>query len=186
MGFRCAILDCPEWLGRAPKYMCNFKYELGKCCASGDACPPYNATCVVGGKTYHEGSKFNAPNKKCTECVCQEGFDGQFEEPFCRKDKCVEEVRWQKEINNFCAPTFISLDDCCPYNWKCPENEDKIVPAATPSDLKCKYGEQSLNIGDKFERTSGEKGKLSCECRIPPYLTCIQNYDYPAFAPDYY
>jgi len=185
MGFNCAVLDCPEWLHRKPRPGCHFKYELDKCCGGAEVCAPFATTCEVAGKTYHEGNTFDAPDKKCTKCVCESGFSGKFEAPFCKKKSCIDEVRRQVEVNTFCAPTFITLDDCCPHNWKCPEKEDKIVPAAKPSELKCKYGEQSLNIGDKFERTSGEKGKLSCECKIPPYMTCIQNYDYPSFAPEY-
>jgi len=186
MGFTCAVLDCPEWLGYRPEFGCHFKYELDKCCAGNQICPPFNVTCQVGDKTYREGDKFDSPDDKCTECVCQQGFEGKFEAPFCKKRGCIEEVYWQQEVYHFCAPTYISLDDCCPFNWVCPVKNDTIVSAKTPSkdtNLKCTFGETSLNIGDKFERTSGEKGKLSCECRIPPYLTCIQNYDYPAYAP---
>lgn len=38
MGFTCAILDCPEWLGQRPKPGCHFKYELDKCCHVGEVC----------------------------------------------------------------------------------------------------------------------------------------------------
>jgi len=175
MGFACAILDCPEWLGARPKPGCNFKYELDKCCTVGEVCPPYKATCEVNGKKYHEGDQFDAPDVKCTKCVCQEGFEGKFEAPFCKKRTCIDEARRQKEVYSFCAPSY-HLGDCCPVYWICPEEDDKIVAAATVknSNLKCKFGDKTLNIGDKFERTSGDIGKVSCECRIPPYLTCVQ------------
>ncbi|KAF2896098.1 hypothetical protein ILUMI_10076 [Ignelater luminosus] len=187
MGFRCAILDCPEWLGLRPTQGCHLKYELDKCCNVGKVCGSSDISCKVDGKTYYEGQQFSPSNTKCTECICKSGFEGKYEAPFCKKKSCIEEVDHQKEIKNFCAPSYISKGDCCPFNWICPEDSDIIIAAKNPSknpDLKCKFGKHNLGIGDTFSRTSG-KGKLSCECIIPPYLTCIQNYDYPSYAPEY-
>jgi len=185
MGFACAELDCPEWLGLRPKPGCYLKYKLNECCSDGEACPPYKATCEVSAKVYHEGEEFTPPNLKCTKCVCEEGFEGKFEAPFCKKRSCIDEARRQNEVYSFCAPSYHDLDDCCHVNWICPEKTDKFLTTTIVknSNLKCKFGNKNLKIGDKFERTSGEKGKVSCECRIPPYLTCVQNYEYPIYAP---
>ncbi|KAF2904741.1 hypothetical protein ILUMI_01435 [Ignelater luminosus] len=133
MGFTCAILDCPELLGLSSTPGCHFKYNLDKCCNVGEVWEPFDILCKVDGETYHEGQYFSPPNTKCTKCVCKSGFEGKYETPFCKKEYCIEEVDHQKEIKNFCAPSYISKDDCCPFSWICPEDSDTIVVAKTPS-----------------------------------------------------
>ncbi|KAF2902769.1 hypothetical protein ILUMI_03414 [Ignelater luminosus] len=178
--FVCAVLDCPEWLGKLAKPGCHLTYELDKCCSVGELCPPFNTKCEVDGMVYYKGQRFNPKSPNCLNCICQDGFQGKYVEPFCKKHECIEEVAYQNEIKAFCAPSYTSKDACCPYTWICPEN-DNIVPGKVPSKysgLKCKFGKDTLNIGDNFSRTSKYNGKLFCECRIPPFLTCTQNYQY--------
>ncbi|KAF2888502.1 hypothetical protein ILUMI_17671, partial [Ignelater luminosus] len=117
MGFTCAAIDCPYDPSLKPG--CHFKYELDKCCNVGQVCEPFNASCKVDGKTYHEGEQFSPSNIKCTKCVCQTGFKGKYEAPFCMKISCMQEVDRQKEIMSFCAPSYISINNCCPFNWIC-------------------------------------------------------------------
>ncbi|KAF2887841.1 hypothetical protein ILUMI_18332, partial [Ignelater luminosus] len=132
MGFTCAVVDCPEWLQQS-KPGCYFKHELDKCCTVGEVCGQSNVTCKVDGKTYRVGEQFSPSNNKCTRCICQNEFAGKYEAPFCKKRSCLEEIDRQKEINNFCAPTYTSNNDCCPFSWICPETKDAIVVAKTPS-----------------------------------------------------
>ncbi|KAF2890395.1 hypothetical protein ILUMI_15778, partial [Ignelater luminosus] len=132
MGFTCAVVDCPEWLQQS-KPGCYFKHELDKCCTVGEVCGQSNVTCKVDGKTYRVGEQFSPSNNKCTRCICQNEFAGKYEAPFCKKRSCIEEIDRQKEINNFCAPTYTSNNDCCPFSWICPETKDAIVVAKTPS-----------------------------------------------------
>ncbi|KAF2889819.1 hypothetical protein ILUMI_16354 [Ignelater luminosus] len=181
--FVCATLDCPEWLGYQANPGCYFTYEFDKCCSVGETCPPFNVTCKVSDKTFYEGEKFFPYDAKCTKCICRKGFKGKYEEPFCQKEACVVEINHQKDVKSFCAPSYLRLEDCCPYKWICPAvASDKVISAfkdaIKSSGPKCRFGQEELNIGDTFNRTSDNGGKVSCECRIPPYLTCIQNYEY--------
>lgn len=186
--YQCAILDCPEWLsgGRYPKPGCYLKYELNKCCGTGEVCPPFDklAKCLVDGKEYKEGQKFSPPvtlAQKCMECICQPGFQtGQYVEPFCRKSNCTVEIKRSHEVRTYCAPAYMRITDCCPWDWVCPEETDQILKAVNVKrpDLQCKFGVKLLNIADKFERVKimsiYEKFETKCECLVPPYVTCIK------------
>lgn len=182
----CAILDCPEWLGNIPyKPGCYLKYELNKCCSMGQVCPPFDdvATCTVGDKVYKEGERFEAPDRRCTKCVCQKGFDGKYEEPFCTKETCTAEIIHSKAIRDNCAPAYRNLDDCCPWDWICPEETDVIESSdesKSTSDLRCKFGDKSLKILDKFQRITAKteygKTEINCKCEVPPFLTCTVKY----------
>lgn len=58
--------------------------------------------------------------------------------------------------------------------------EDKAIPsesrqvATLSPDLKCKYGDHELQIGDKV---SDDNKCVECECQIPPMVTCVQKRD---------
>lgn len=183
--FNCAVLDCPEWLGSRPRPGCYLKQELGKCCAVGEICEPYPedlAKCEVEDKEYKEGEQFPSPNSNCMECVCQKGFKGKFEEPFCKKSNCSAEIRHSNDIRENCAPAYMNIGDCCPWDWICPEESDVIevstIPKKVGIGLQCKFGKKILNIGDKMDRTKimteYEKYETKCECIVPPFLTCTK------------
>jgi len=180
--FTCPpVMDgCAEyWVGGYPKPRCYLKYELNSCCAAGEMCPPFddNIKCEVNGATYDEGLNFDHPTQKCTQCVCHKGFEGKFEAPFCQKMNCTAEITHSGDINKFCAPLYNDHNSCCPKSWICPNPLGKYVSAGTPSnpDSHCKFGEKDMNIGDKYilaDKDFEEDGDLTCECLIPPYLTC--------------
>lgn len=47
------------------------------------------------------------------------------------------------------------------------------------ADLKCKFGEKLLNIGEGFQRNIGvfdSTKQVDCECILPPLLTCKGRY----------
>jgi hypothetical protein len=76
----------------------------------------------VDGKEYQEGEKFSIENS-CLDCVCQKGFKGKFEEPFCARRKCGDQLRHGEKIQKHCAP-FYAVDSgstvlCCPSSWVC-------------------------------------------------------------------
>ncbi|RZC39356.1 uncharacterized protein BDFB_013967 [Asbolus verrucosus] len=168
--FVCAVLDCPAWLGVPTTLGCYRKYSLNECCSTGEVCPPFDNVekCVVDGTEYKEGEHF-FPNNTCLICICQKGFNGKLEEPFCRRWNCgVQLKRSGENLKKFCAPWYDNSRDvlCCPYKWICLTEET------------CKFGEKSLKVGQKFEKFSVDDGfgkivdKVECECIIPPLVTC--------------
>lgn len=178
--FRCAITGCPDFEGGQIKPECSFTYLPGECCSNGLVCDASGAKCQVGGEEYLEGNKFSPPDGSCKVCICQKGFRGIFEEPFCRKKTCSVEIKFSKEIHENCAPAYNDLTDCCPWEFICPEESDVIIKASTTPnnsgvDLQCKYGDKIFNIGDRMERTE-EFNVAKCECKVPPLLTCQENY----------
>lgn len=42
-----------------------------------------------------------------------------------------------------------------------------------PDAPKCEFGSLSMNIGDRLKSNKDEKS--TCECEVPPMLTCTQN-----------
>jgi hypothetical protein len=80
---------------------------------------------MVYDKEYHEGQRFSIENS-CLDCVCQKGLKGKFEEPFCRRRKCGNQLRRGEKIQRHCAP-FYAVDSgssvlCCPDSWICCQN----------------------------------------------------------------
>jgi len=173
----CAEFWVPEFIQPG----CYLNYELNRCCSNGQKCPPFDDTakCTVNGVTYKEGQRFEHPHEKCTLCVCGKGFDGKFDESFCQKRNCSTEQRYSKEIDNYCAPVYKDdWDSCCPRKWICPSENGTHIPASTPPtdpNLQCKFGDKILLIGEKYEdqdRSEVRPQNVTCECVIPPYLTC--------------
>lgn len=66
-----------------------------------------------------EGQRFSSKNT-CSNCVCQKGFTGKYEAPFCKRNSCSMELRHGNDIKNKCAPVY-SKDNvrCCPQMWVC-------------------------------------------------------------------
>ncbi|KAJ8937259.1 hypothetical protein NQ318_020646, partial [Aromia moschata] len=124
--FECAILDCPEWSGQNTKPQCYRKYSLDACCSVREVCPPYDSSvkCVYNGIEYKEGENF-LPADSCWRCICQEGFKGKIEEPFCRRRVCGIQTKYQEKLQSRCAPLYYRKpyreNDpfCCPNKWIC-------------------------------------------------------------------
>lgn len=110
---------------------CLPKYNLNGCCNVGSICPPFTniTTCLVGGKIYYEGQLFY--NHDATKkCLCQKGFKGLFEDPFCIdvRPQCAPEILYSKDIENHCAPVFF-LNEDCPFEFICRKyNYFVIIP----------------------------------------------------------
>ncbi|XP_044252707.1 uncharacterized protein LOC123003782 isoform X1 [Tribolium madens] len=179
--FHCAILDCDEWLDSPIGHGCYRQYSLDDCCASGQSCPPYNnvAKCIIDGKEYKEGERFY-PEKTCLRCICQKGFKGKLEEPFCKRKTC--DVQLEKSVQDFyqaCAPLYGPKGEvlCCPFGWICPDGSENIQ-GRNKTDNTCKFGKKYLKIGDSVEKLNVKNGfgeiikKIVCECVVPPLLTC--------------
>ncbi|XP_044267331.1 uncharacterized protein LOC123013070 [Tribolium madens] len=182
--FTCAILDCPEWLGVPVKFGCYRNYSLDHCCSVGEICPPFDedTKCVVNGKEFKEGDKFY-PDNTCFDCVCRKGFNGKFEEPFCRRRWCGQQLRQTgTHIQDSCAPYYRVETEgdhvvCCPDDWICPEGSE-VITGDVKSERSCKFGVQVVKVGQTFEKKNftdkygRHTDKVKCECVIPPLVKC--------------
>ncbi|KYB29504.1 hypothetical protein TcasGA2_TC031013 [Tribolium castaneum] len=142
ISFICAVLDCLEWLGTPIKKGCYRKYSLEHCCSVGEICPPFDeeTKCIVDGREYKEGDQFY-PKNTCFNCVCQKGFNGKFEEPFCRRTWCGEQLGSAGiHSQDSCVPyyrvnTSTNSDKvlCCPNGWICPDGSEIITGDDKPT-----------------------------------------------------
>ncbi|KAK5641000.1 hypothetical protein RI129_009547 [Pyrocoelia pectoralis] len=176
--FTCPIYDCPEFFGHALPEGCYRTYNVDKCCSSGKICAPFRdlASCEVDGKTYREGQKFY-PKDSCKQCVCQIGFNGKLEEPFCKLPSCQVEVRHSQELINKCAPVYKnSKARCCPYLWLCPNESLMFISEGEDNGKTCQFGDKDIKSGSVLRTTIEQFGKLysvKCDCQLPPLLTCL-------------
>ncbi|KAF7273015.1 hypothetical protein GWI33_014241 [Rhynchophorus ferrugineus] len=179
--FKCATVDCPEWGVKEPYPGCYRKYSLDDCCSIREMCAPYenSTTCVYDGKVYKEGENF-LPRNSCWRCVCQAGFRGKLEKPFCRRRSCGAQIKHQDKLQNRCAPLYYKRKYreneplCCPTSWICSDGNEKIIGRAK-TDKMCLFGQRMIRVGQMFEKTVEvpRNMNVTCECKIPPLLTCV-------------
>ncbi|KAL1498041.1 hypothetical protein ABEB36_008901 [Hypothenemus hampei] len=179
--FKCATVECPEWTNIEPPTGCYRKYSLDDCCYIREMCPPYeNSTvCIYDGKVYKEGENF-LPKNSCWRCICQAGFRGKLEKPFCRRRSCGAQIKNQEKLQEKCAPLYYKRkyrdNDplCCPTNWICSDGKEKIMGRPQSNKL-CVFGQRTLRVGQGFDKTIeiARNITVNCECKVPPLLTCI-------------
>lgn len=83
--------------------------------------PFSNVTCKVDGISYKESDQFY-PSNSCTECICKEGFKGEFVEPFCKRINCPVQLDKAEFIAKRCAPVYLTKTEgvlCCPVIFAC-------------------------------------------------------------------
>ncbi|XP_063916798.1 uncharacterized protein LOC135132598 [Zophobas morio] len=182
----CPQWGCGDWADVPPVPTdCYREYELDECCSTGIRCPPFNdtTTCVIDGTEYKAGQKF-FPKDSCYACLCQKGFNGKFEAPFCKRRGCDAQVKHQEQIQKSCAGVYLKTHNegearCCPSQWTCHDGTEIIKSDGNKSNsATCKYGDKILQIGDRFEKevkvTLVTKTKVKCECKIPPLVMCLE------------
>lgn len=114
---------------------------------------------------------------KCHKCICTKNFENKpvAENKDCVKIDCHIELFEIVNVRKGCIPMY-HKDSCCPYDWRCPEANDAIIPAnqdakSDPSDPKCMFGKLRLDVGDSLSRSEG--GCSKCSCRVPPFVDCL-------------
>lgn len=183
-GFLCAELRCPEVGGvTLNSSECFHIYSINECCNVGEICPPFDdiPTCTVDGKTYMKGQRF-FPNNTILECICDENFNGKYDEPYCRQIDCGVKFKYMQQIKNRCAPFYDKNENKCPsYQWICPEEpyRDNVLSVTIPQkgQIWCNYGEKNVALHDYFDRKTSNyfhrsKTVTRCTCLVPPLLTC--------------
>nr|CAD7413937.1 unnamed protein product [Timema poppensis] len=140
-------------------------------------------TCNVGNETFIEGQKFYPSDDDCKSCVCQQGYDGTTNGPWCKTINCGFELRSANKFRQGCAPVYYGTDRCCSIGFKCPEDESlEVVPALVDGNAstrtggdKCEFGALRLNVNDQLSPSSNKC--VECTCKTPPFVTCIQKTD---------
>ncbi|XP_026276195.1 kielin/chordin-like protein [Frankliniella occidentalis] len=193
----CAHVECPTLFN--PSLIpegCVATYSTEKCCSDGILCPQNTTAettkCEWKGKTYLEGEKFYPEEEApCKTCICQKGFDGTLNGPWCKEVTCGLELHYTNYITKGCAPVFYGKSKCCPIEWRCPADDDVVVAVATsknpvdPEAPTCKWGPLTLKQGESLVPTpkSGPGPCQRCRCEVPPHVTCATD-DGQTCAPD--
>ncbi|KAF7996292.1 hypothetical protein HCN44_001924 [Aphidius gifuensis] len=176
--FNCAIVDCFSRAGPG----CYNRRNATQCCPGKSICPKTpeeRPTCNVNGKIYVDGHFFKADGKSCD---CGPNYVGENIEPFCapitKQDPCGLELHRSYEMKNNCPPIFYIDQEpqtYCPVAFRCATPQDVIIKAeesqANVSDLKCSFGNSTLQIGDSLKPSVGDEC-LVCTCQVPPAVTC--------------
>lgn len=176
----------------------RIELRLGILVSEGDAPLP---TCLVDGKVFVEGQKFYPKAEPCKECRCKAGFEGKFEEPFCKDVSCDVELHYGSRIRKNCVPVYYGKQGCCPIDWKCREfqifkkkkfffnrlngSSSNVVISANPDKDEivpflgkaAKTTEARCKFGDlefqQYEELNTNDANVNCKCLTPPYLTCL-------------
>ncbi|CAG2060304.1 unnamed protein product, partial [Timema podura] len=136
----CANIECPE-LFRRPPPECILQYSLDDCCSTSTFCKNKTedvteVTCNVGNKTFIEGQKFYPSDDDCKSCVCQQGYDGTTNGPWCKKINCGFELRSADRFRQGCAPVYYGTERCCSIGFQCPEDQPlEVVPALVDGNV---------------------------------------------------
>ncbi|XP_052860888.1 uncharacterized protein LOC128267960 [Anopheles cruzii] len=180
--FRCVHVDCPEFFHRFDHENCLRQYKKKKCCAAGSVCGAERdklATCELENEIYREGQRIHFKDNKCRSCLCTKGFNASAidSDPSCYDTICGFELFEEKHVYGGGAPVY-KADRCCPWEWRLPQETDKIVKGSKPtadSQGQCKYGKLTLNVGDSLDisQLTGEGQKMACTCAIPPLVHCV-------------
>lgn len=130
--------------------------------------------CRFEGRTYFEGEIMRS-KIFCYSCLCTKNFRDlpvTFN-PNCKKIDCGISLKYMKEVREGCIPIYYNSDSCCPIEWRCPSQNDRIKAKIRFSSFeKCSFGKLTLNVGDILD--SGNKCD-TCRCTYPPMLHCIRN-----------
>ncbi|XP_017773087.1 PREDICTED: kielin/chordin-like protein [Nicrophorus vespilloides] len=159
---------------------CYAGHILNSCCRKIECPTASTPVCVSNDRTYYPGQYFQ-PCRTCMDCVCQQGFQGELVEPFCRKMRCDVEILYSKQIVDNCAPLYCRHSPlCCPKDFICPSScrvENIIRSNKTSNEEKCKFGTQSFSVGDTLDlldlNANSSRLIAYCACTLPPLLTCF-------------
>ncbi|GLV44114.1 hypothetical protein CBL_12590 [Carabus blaptoides fortunei] len=178
VNFKCSHRRCTE---EVPEHGCFLKYRTDSCCSLGSACVPFNATetCFDGDRVSLEGEKYTPPDVPCTDCICERPQSGTGLHLVCKRKYCATDLVHAENARQNCAPIYDEQHSCCPTNWKCPQSADQIVPAKNrmlQTNAFCRYGNMNLHVGDTINGLTIEIDNLKCECRVPPFVTCMRKH----------
>lgn len=115
--------------------------------------------------------------EKCYKCFCTKDFENNKpvrENKNCYKSDCNIELHDSESVKKNCAPIY-HKDSCCPYDWRCPEKGDAIIPGdrklTNQTGSTCKFGSLEFQIGDSL--SANENSCSKCTCSSPPWLECL-------------
>ncbi|XP_044575994.1 kielin/chordin-like protein [Cotesia glomerata] len=180
--FNCAIVDC---FHGPVKPGCYLRNSPSQCCPGEEVCPENpedRAICEVNGKEYRDGEYFEDLSEPDNSCICQPGYAGKNEPPFCIKPSrpyCSPEMRHASDIYNRCAPVYYSSQSpqtSCSVFSRCQNSKDEIIKNETSTsdpDMTCIFGNFTMNAGDELNQATDYNSVcVKCVCEVGPVPTC--------------
>lgn len=157
--------------------------------------------CYLNGKRYHLGEEIhpetNVYPDRCHTCLCTEDFDNTTTiraNKNCLQIDCEVAFIFEHELRRGCAPVFdiysccASYSKCRKFGWFqfsffvslfsypfCTANENDEIESRSKEKLDgpiCKFGNLTLQRGEKLKPQHTTYYYTSCACEIPPTLTC--------------
>lgn len=203
--FQCTHIDCPEFLGGRPTVpgkKCIHQYNKNSCCIEKTVCGTWLwlinlasdlklcdlsgeeltklAKCEFAGKSYYEGERIDT-GRSCYSCLCGKDFEDKpvEENKHCHKINCNMDLHYSDRMRQNCIPIFYKTDDCCPIDWRCPNDKTTVVPDSSRKDgevspLKCTFGDLKMSLGDFLSPDNNDDQCTICTCKVPPYPHCIK------------
>ncbi|XP_074114878.1 LOW QUALITY PROTEIN: uncharacterized protein LOC141537656 [Cotesia typhae] len=164
---------------------CYLRNTPSECCPGEEVCPESledRATCDVNGKEYKDGEYFELESDPDKSCICQPGYTGKNEPPFCIKLKyiCSLEMRHASDIHRRCAPVYYSNQSpqtSCSVFSRCQNPRDEVIKSngtsTLDSDMTCIFGNLTMNAGDELNRSTDYSSVcVKCVCEVGPVPTC--------------
>ncbi|XP_049799004.1 uncharacterized protein LOC126234359 [Schistocerca nitens] len=184
VSFECTGVVCPEAevYGQLPPN-CFLKFDATHCCATGFHCLPDGneeelqteptMKCIYNGYERTEGQYLSVDYPLCVVCVCEKGFDGTLNGPWCHKYTCDMMIRFKVAHLKRCAPIFAKEFSCCPHALHCPVGSDYVLQSSnhtsSADELHCSFGHLKLRRGDHLVSPGI---CVKCRCDVPPFVTC--------------
>jgi len=102
----------------------------------------------------------------CLKCKCSSSWTNNISQMVkqCERISCDLE---DNSLNQGCIPIY--ENKCCPNNYHCPLEEKPKEPEPVKIG-KCYFNGKNYDVGSKLNT---DNACLDCDCRIPPYFTCI-------------
>ncbi|EDS29561.1 conserved hypothetical protein [Culex quinquefasciatus] len=177
--FNCSMSNCHEKLNSIDHDNCIVSFASRDYCSGVPVCGQDRdklATCIVDGILYRAGQTMSLTSDSCLVCLCHEGFvESQARaDPLCHQVVCGFELQDSNEMYARGAPVYFG-DRCCPADWKVAKGTDRVVKGGIQSVnkvLQCRFGELTLEVGDKLEPEVVDGFTYECACQIPPLVQC--------------
>jgi len=129
----CAEVDCamPRDIDNPGRCVAQYR-SIDSCCAADFKCDAEQdslGSCNVDGRSYKFGEKMYPKKNPCLVCLCQEGWDGTLDAPYCKEADC--ELYRSTQLAAGCQPIYRE-DVCCPIDWICPGDQALETPRSAP------------------------------------------------------
>ncbi|OTF83421.1 hypothetical protein BLA29_002763 [Euroglyphus maynei] len=145
--------------------------------------------CRYQNRTYRYGEQIELIENRCKRCVCNEHWNEY--DPESSPESCVDQTcpinRDYRRQN--CLPIY-QQDRCCPIDYICPSQQNNTIIVNNndyladekpngKSKYHCWLNGQKYRLGNDInitkELTIFQHSCATCQCKIPPLMTCVLN-----------